>query len=65
MKVITRAIIFLATMGLAALVVGLTTIEGPKAISEEAGYQPVAVQKQQNQTSQNPVPDIPQYGALS
>lgn len=65
MKVITRAIILLVTMSIAALVVGLTVIEGPKAISEEAGYQPVAEQKQQNEPSQYPVPDIPQYSALS
>jgi hypothetical protein len=51
-------------IGVAALVVGLTTIEGSKAISEEDGYQPVVKQKQQNETSQNPVPEIPQYSPL-
>lgn len=66
MKVIAKPVIFFVAMGIgvAALVVGLTAIEGSKAISEEAGNQPVVKQKQHNETSQNPVPEIPQYGPI-
>ncbi len=66
---VTRTIIFFVVMGagVAALVVGLTTIEGSEAISTEAGYQPVMKQKQQNETETNrsPVPDVPQYGLIA
>ena len=61
-NVTANDIIFVAiSVGVAALVVSLTTLEGREAILEEAGYQPLAKQKQQNETSQSSVPNIQQY----
>jgi hypothetical protein len=60
---IPRKILYLVALGVgvAALVGGLTIFEGSDAISQEAGYQPVVKQKQQNETKQNLAPIVRQY----
>jgi hypothetical protein len=56
---IPRKLLYLVALGagVAALVGGLTILEGRDSISEEAGYPPIK-QKQQNEIGLNPAFNI-------